>query len=251
MRILDAAVVPSGAISPDVPRAVGLGSLVGLALALSLAFLLEMLDSTVKTQDDVEKVLGVPLLGIIPTIKPENEAAETPPALAPALASARVKARDLYILTKPKSAVAECCRSIRTNILFMTPDKPAKTLLITSASPQEGKTTTSVNIAISMAMSGLKVLLVDSDMRRPRLHKVFGLPQTQDGLSRAIVGEAEVLDMVRETGVPGLKLLPCGALPPNPRTNPRTNCVSKPEYSRNRPAPFNSARYRTSVWTKA
>jgi len=124
--------------------------------------------------------------------------------------------RDLWVLSHPKSAVAECCRAIRTNLLFTSPDNPARKLLITSAGSQEGKTTTAVNLAIVMAQSGLRVLLVDTDMRRPRLHKAFGIPATQDGLSRAIVGEAPVLEQVRETGIPNLLLLPCGATPPNP-----------------------------------
>jgi capsular exopolysaccharide synthesis family protein len=98
----------------------------------------------------------------------------------------------------------------------MSPDKPPRKLLITSAGSQEGKTTSAVNLAIVLAQSGLRVLLVDTDMRRPRLHKAFGIPHTADGLSRAIVGEAAVLDQVRETGVPNLSLLPCGATPPNP-----------------------------------
>ena len=123
--------------------------------------------------------------------------------------------KDLYVLTHPKSSVAECCRSIRTNLLFMSPDQPARRILITSAGPQEGKTTTAVNLAITMAQSGLRVLLVDTDMRRPRLHKVFGIPSSE-GLSKVIVGETSALEMVRETGVANLWLLPCGATPPNP-----------------------------------
>jgi capsular exopolysaccharide synthesis family protein len=120
------------------------------------------------------------------------------------------------VLSYPKSAVAECCRAIRTNLLFMMPDNPARKLLITSAGSQEGKTTTAVNLAIVLAQSGLRVLLVDTDMRRPRLHKAFGVPGTSDGLSRAILGEVSALDQVRQTGVPNLSLLPCGATPPNP-----------------------------------
>lgn len=214
-RLLDAALVPSAAVAPNVPRAVGMSFALGLFLGIGLAFLLELLDSTVKTQDDVENAAGLAFLGLVPSIPLNGKAPDAPPpaALADVI---RAGSKDLYVLTHPKSAVAECCRAIRTNLLFMSPDKPAKTLLVTSASPQEGKTTTAVNLAITLAQSGLRVLLVDTDMRRPRLHKAFGIPANADGLSRAIVGEAPVLDMIRETGVPNLSLLPCGATPPNP-----------------------------------
>ncbi len=216
VRLLDAALVPSAAISPNIPRAVGVAALAGIVIALALAFALELLDSTVKTQDDVERIIGVPFLGVIPSIQPGDSRGGTVAPQAPLADVARSGSKELHILTHPKSSVAECCRSIRTNLLFMSPDKPAKALLISSAGPQEGKTTTAVNLAITLAQSGLSVLLIDTDMRRPRLHKVFGLPSTSDGLSSAIVGEGDVLEAVRETGVPNLKLLPCGALPPNP-----------------------------------
>jgi capsular exopolysaccharide synthesis family protein len=216
VRPLDAALVPTEAIAPNMPRAVGAAFAMALLLGIGLAFLLEMLDSTVKDQNDIERKIGLSFLGLIPSIHPAKErtaAAPPPPALADVI---RRGSKDLYVLSHPKSALAECCRAIRTNLLFMTPDNPAKTLLITSASSQEGKTTTAVNLAIVMAQSGLRVLLVDTDMRRPRLHKAFGIPATPDGLSKAILGEAQVLDQVRETGVTNLSLLPCGATPPNP-----------------------------------
>jgi capsular exopolysaccharide synthesis family protein len=216
VRILDAAMVPSAEIFPNLPRSVAIAAAAGVLLALLLTFALELLDTSVKTQDDVERIIGVPFLGVIPTIQPnDGRGGETapPPALADAM---RDGSRDLYILTHPKSAVAECCRSIRTNLLFSTPDRPAKALLISSAGPQEGKTTSAVNLAITLAQSGMKVLLIDTDMRRPRLHKAFGLKATAQGLSGAIVGENDVLEAVRETGVPNLQVLPCGALPPNP-----------------------------------
>jgi polysaccharide biosynthesis transport protein len=217
VRILDAAIVPKAAIAPNVVQALGISALIALILAIGLAFLLEMLDSTVKTQDDVEKGAGLVFLGLIPKID-ETEAGKNAdaPSPDPVAALAHSGSKDLYVLANPKSAVAECCRAIRTNLLFMSPDRPSRTLLVTSASPQEGKTTTAVNMAITMAQSGLKVLLVDTDMRRPRLHKAFGIPHTQDGISRAILGQTDVLAMVRDTGVANLHLLPCGALPPNP-----------------------------------
>ncbi len=214
VRILDTALVPTAAISPNVPRAVGMGLAVALAISLALAFFLEWLDSTVKTQDDIERK-GLSFLGLIPTISAEDRSPESqpPPGVAELV---RGGSKDLYTLSRPKSAVAECCRAIRTNLLFMSPDHPARSIVISSAGPQEGKTTTAVSLAISLAQSGLRVLLVDTDMRRPRLHKVFGIPATSSGLSKAVVGEGDVLSMICETGVPNLSLLPCGALPPNP-----------------------------------
>ncbi len=217
VRPLDAALVPTAAIGPDVPRAVGAATAAALVLALGLAFLLELLDSTVKDQDDIEHKIGLSFLGLIPSInlnaKERSATVPLPPGVADLVRSG---SKDLYVLSHPKSAVAECCRAIRTNLLFMTPDNPARRLLVTSAGSQEGKTTTAVNLAITLAQSGLRVLLVDTDMRRPRLHKAFGIPATSDGLSRAILGETAVLAQVRETGVPNLSLLPCGATPPNP-----------------------------------
>jgi capsular exopolysaccharide synthesis family protein len=216
VRPLDAALVPTAAVAPNVPRVVGAAFIAGLLLAFGLAFLLEMLDSTVKDQDDVEHRVGVAFLGIIPSIQPGKERSPGA-ALTPAVSDlVRRGEKDLYVLSHPKSALAECCRAIRTNLLFMSPDAPPKKILISSASSQEGKTTTAINMAIVLAQSGLRVLVVDSDMRRPRLHKTFGIPATPDGLSRAILGEAKVLEQVRETGVPNLWLLPCGATPPNP-----------------------------------
>ncbi|HEY1586051.1 MAG TPA: polysaccharide biosynthesis tyrosine autokinase, partial [Polyangia bacterium] len=216
VRPLDAALVPTEPIAPNVPRAVAIGFAVALLLGFGLAFLLETLDSTVKGQDDIETKLGLPFLGLIPSIQPGKERTAhvvAPPAVADLVAR---DSRDLWVLSHPKSPVAECCRAIRTNLLFSSPDNPPRKLLITSAGSQEGKTTTAVNLAIVMAQSGLRVLLVDTDMRRPRLNKAFGIPATADGLSKAILGEAPVLAQVRETGIPNLMLLPCGATPPNP-----------------------------------
>ena len=220
--IVDAALVPEAPIAPNVPRSIGVAIVLALVLGVGLAFALELMDSTVKTQEDVERAVGAAFLGLIPSI---DETAEdrtsprsaSPVAPPPALADIiRAGSKDLYVLTHPKSAVAECCRAIRTNLLFMTPDSPAKTLLVTSAGPQEGKSTTAINLAITLAQSGLRVLLVDTDMRRPRLHKAFGIPANVDGVSRAILGETDVMKSIRETGVPNLSLLPCGACPPNP-----------------------------------
>jgi polysaccharide biosynthesis transport protein len=213
IRILDRALVPGKPVAPNVPRAVGLALVAAFLLSFGLALLLDTLDNSVKTQEDVEQTVGMTLLGLIPTIENDDRngasSVKAPPGGLP-------DSRDLYVLTHPTSQVAECCRAIRTNLLFMSPDKPARTMLITSAGPQEGKTTVAVSLAITMAQSGLRVLLVDTDMRRPRIHKALGIPSSIEGVSSAILGKAHVSSYVRESGVPNLSILPCGASPPNP-----------------------------------
>ncbi|MCU1280210.1 MAG: wzc2, partial [bacterium] len=220
VSLLDAATVPTMSIAPNVPRAVGSAFAFGLLLAIGLALFLELLDTTVKTQEDVEKNVGLSFLGLIPTIQDEGNGkgatAAIPPPKALEDAVRKGAGKDLYVLMHPKSSVAECCRSIRTNLIFTTPDHPARTILITSAGPQEGKTTTAISLATTMAQSGLRVLLVDTDMRRPRLHKTFGIPSTGNGVSKAIVTSIDASTMVVESGIPGLWLLPCGMTPPNP-----------------------------------
>ncbi len=201
VRLLDAALPPGAPIGPNRRLAVFTALVVALIMGIALAFLLEVLDATVKTQDDMERVLQIPYLGMIPHM-PDTPGDEGP--------------KDLFIARHPKSTVAECCRVIRTNLLFMSPDKPARTLLVTSAGPQEGKSMSSISLALSMAQSGSRVLLVDTDMRRPRLHKVFKVPSGSPGLTSVIAGTVTALEAVRTTSVENLFLLTCGPMPPNP-----------------------------------
>jgi capsular exopolysaccharide synthesis family protein len=150
----------------------------------------------------------VPVLGLVPVI---GVAAKHEPAQG----GENLRERDLGVFLDPKSVAAECCRSIRTNILFMSPDNPIRTLVITSPSPQEGKTTTAINLAVTMAEAGGRVLLMDTDMRRPRLHRSFSVPN-QVGISTVIVGKATLEEAIKRTDVPNLDVLTCGPIPPNP-----------------------------------
>lgn len=199
IRILDEAKVVKLPVKPKVRNNLLLGSLLGLLGGIGLAFLLEFQDRSVKSHTDLES-LGVNFLGVLPSI-PGNDPAP--------------KRRDLYIASQPRSAVAECCRSIRTNLLFISPDNPIRTLVVTSGGPQEGKTTTLINMGITFAQSGNRVLLVDTDMRRPRLHKSLGVPN-EAGMSSLIVGQGTLDAAVKATDVPGLFVLPSGPIPPNP-----------------------------------
>ena len=198
IRVLDAARPMMAPIRPNVPQAVLIGMLVGLLLGVSLALILDLMDTTITTRQEIEERLHLTFLGFAPNV-PETEPGS----------------RDLHIHREPKSVIAECTRSIRTNLLFMSPDRPSKRMLVTSSGPQEGKSTTAINLGIAMAQSGNRVLLIDTDMRRPRLHKAFGVPNDV-GVSSLVVGEGKLEDAVKATEVPGLFILPCGPVPPNP-----------------------------------
>jgi succinoglycan biosynthesis transport protein ExoP len=200
VRVLDAARPSFAPIKPDVRRTVMFALMLGLVVGCGVVVLLEMLENTVSSQADVEERLGLAFLGFVPRVEGK---AENP------------SERDLYVHRQPKSSVAECCRAIRTNLLFMSPDKPFKTLVVTSSGPQEGKSTTCIFLGVAMAQSGNRVLLLDTDMRRPRLHKAFGVPNDV-GISSLVVGEGSLDKAVKSTEVPNLFVLPCGPIPPNP-----------------------------------
>ena len=199
VRVLDPARPVFAPVKPNVRRNLMMGLAMGLLAGLGVALLLELLENSVTTQSDVEERLGLAFLGVVPRIDGNK---------AP-------RDRDLHIHREPKSSVAECCRAIRTNLLFTSPDKPFKTLVVTSSGPQEGKSTTCINLGVAMAQSGNRVLLLDTDMRRPRLHRAFGVPNEM-GISSLVVGEGTLEKAVKSTEVPGLFVLPCGPLPPNP-----------------------------------
>jgi len=201
VRVLDPARPNKIPIKPNVQLSLFVALLLGLLGGLGLAFGLEYLDASVSSQAEVEEKLGLPFLGIMPAISEDT---------APDPIS-----RDLHVHRQPKSSVAECCRAIRTNLLFMSPDKPFKTMLVSSSGPQEGKSTSVISLGIAMAQSGNKVLIIDTDMRRPRLHRAFGVPN-EIGVSSLVVGEGSLDAAVKATEVPGVFLLPCGPIPPNP-----------------------------------
>jgi polysaccharide biosynthesis transport protein len=208
VRVLERAIVPVTPVRPKPIQNLMIGLLLGTGVGIGLAFVIEALDNTLKSQSDVEQFLGVPVLGLVPIIgsAPEAEAAEV---------NDHLRERDLGVFLDPKSIAAECCRSIRTNILFMSPDRPLRTMVVTSPSPQEGKTTTAINLGVTMAEAGGRVLIVDTDMRRPRLHRSFGVPN-REGISTVIVGKATLEEAIKRTDVPNLDVLTCGPVPPNP-----------------------------------
>jgi succinoglycan biosynthesis transport protein ExoP len=203
VRPLDPALVPTVASFPNLRKNVITASILSLLLGLGLVFLIVIFDRTIKSTADAIQVTGAPLLGIIPMLE-QSELAESTDGN-----------RDLYVHKNPGSRVAECCRSLRTNIMFSGADRQLKTLVVSSANPREGKTTTVIYLGTTMAQSGQRVLLIDTDMRRPRLHASTGVSRTT-GLTNLIVGDMAIEDVVKTTEIPNLFVLPCGPLPPNP-----------------------------------
>jgi polysaccharide biosynthesis transport protein len=203
VRPLDPALVPTAPVFPNMQKNVLLAALMSLGLGVGLAFLLDALDRTIKTAEDVQAATAASLLGIIPAIDAAGDD------------RTQQKNKDLHVHLEPTSRTAECCRSIRTNLLFMAADDQLNTIVVSSASPREGKSTTVLHLGTSMAQSGQRILLIDSDMRRPRLHQSLGVSRAQ-GLSNLIVGDARIDDVVKTTDVPNLYILPCGPTPPNP-----------------------------------
>ena len=192
-------------VYPRVKVNIVVAFMLSLMLGMSLAFLLDYLDRTIKSAEDVERTVGAPLLGIIPIV-----------ADAPVGDTAAAQAsRDLYVFHNPTSQAAECCRSIRTNILFSAADKPMKIITVSSPRPREGKTTTTIYMGTIMAQSGQRVLLIDTDLRRPRLHKSLGVSKNR-GLTNLVLGDADYDDVIKSTDIPNLFVLPCGPQPPNP-----------------------------------
>ena len=210
VRVLDAALVPDRAVSPRMTLNISVALLIALFGGIGLALLVEGLDSSVKSQEQLEQELGLTFLGMVPKIRAYRGKApnrfEGTGEVDP----------DRYVLDHPYSTAAECVRTVRTNLLFMSPGRPLRKLLVTSAGPREGKTSTSVNIAASMALSGTKVLLIDTDLRRPRIHKVFDM-QNDRGLSNLVIEPEKPLDDVTQPShVENLDILCSGPIPPNP-----------------------------------
>lgn len=176
-----------------------LGAMLGLMGGIGLAFALEYLDTTIKSAADLERTVPAPFLGIIPSFATDEESVPD----------------ELFAHRYPKSSITESVRSIRTNVTFSSVGKEFKRLLVTSAGPQEGKSTAVINLGIIFAQGGRRVLIVDSDLRRPRLHRAFNVSRKR-GLTNVIMGEATVDEVIIQTEVPGVDLIPCGPIPPNP-----------------------------------
>lgn len=216
VRVVDRPLLPKRPVTPNVPLNIAGGLAAGLVLGLITAIAREQFDRTLKGPEEVERELGSTLLGVLPAEQ------GTPVARGTArrrrtrpTAAADAEPIELTVSRRPTSGMAEAARAIRTNIVFMSPDKPHRTLLITSAAPSEGKTTVACAIAITIAQAGHRVLLIDCDLRRPRLHSVFS--HSNDwGVTSALIDRGAQDSIVFETEVPNLWVAPTGPIPPNP-----------------------------------
>jgi polysaccharide biosynthesis transport protein len=197
VRIVDPAEVPRAPISPNIQRDMLIAFGGSLLFAVGLAFVFERLDNRIKTPQELKATVGVPFLGMVPITPLPKGAAD------PVLGNG----------VSPN--FAEAFKTIRTNVLFSSADEGMRTLVITSAGPGEGKSVVSSNLAMALAQTGQRVLLIDADMRRPRVHEIFGFPQ-EPGLSNVLTGNARPSDAIRRSGVNGLWYLSSGHIPPNP-----------------------------------
>jgi polysaccharide biosynthesis transport protein len=212
IKTLDAPILPGAPIRPKMSTNLLVGTLAGLFLGLVVAFLREAADRTIKTPADVESKLRITSLGLLPSSATGRQPKATPRRHgAPAEAST---GPELLAHEQPTSSMAEAARSIRSNILFMSPDRPPRVILVTSSGPGEGKTTTATSLAVTFAQAGSRVLLVDLDLRRPRLHRIFRTG-SDHGITTVLLGES-IDDAVRPSPVPNLYVLAAGPLPPNP-----------------------------------
>lgn len=220
IRVVDSALVPSKPVRPNVPLSSGVGLLIGLGLGMVAAVGRELLDRTVKTPSDVERALQTSVMGMLPRVASLHASYGKRSSARAARRAAKLvddgdSPPELVTHAFPKSAVAEAARAIRTNISFMSPDKPFTRILVTSAAPSEGKTTVACCLATVMAQSGQRVLLLDCDLRRPRLHKIFR--RTNDiGVTSALLDRSVLRDADLSTVVENLSVLPAGPHVPNP-----------------------------------
>lgn len=214
VSIAEPARVPGGPIGPSRLRSVILAFLLSLGASIGLVFLLDHLDNTIKTVEDVSRYIHLPALGVIPAIGANGRRLSLNGARQEKTASASagiLAPKDAY---KASGSVAEAYRMLRTSILLAAAGQPPKTVLVTSSQPGEGKTTTTINTSICLSQLGATVLLIDADMRRPRIHKVLGIDHRR-GLSNYLSSDISLKTVVQATKVPNLYVLPSGIVPPN------------------------------------
>ncbi len=235
IRIIDPAMPNASPIKPKKKMNIMLGVIVGLGLGIGITFLLEYFDNSVRSAEDIEQ-LGIAMLGSIPVIKLDDAVRKFSKNGKKRLngktngSEAKTIAGRLITHFAPKSPISEAYRSLRTSIQYSNPDKPLKSVVFTSPGPKEGKSTTVVNLSIAIAQMGSKVLLVDTDLRRPVIHSIFNVDRSK-GISNYLVGKIDLEEAISQTDIDNLYIMPSGTLPPNPSellgSKSMKNCISK------------------------
>ena len=242
VTVVENAMVPKAPSYPRTAHNLALSLLFGLLGSLGIAFVLEHLDDTFKTGDEIRRHLHLPYIGMVPDFSQLHQD-KTPYGgkLAPqaepraVMPPASTNGKELVLAHHPLSALTESYRTIRTALLLSLADGPPKTIVFTSATQKEGKTATAVNTAVVYAQMGLRVMLVDADLRRPRLHTILKIDNTA-GLSEILAGQMEPQRGIKKTPVDNLSFINSGALPPNPtellgsRTMSKLLAALKEEY---------------------
>lgn len=227
IQVIDSPAMPGPPIPVNTTRNIMMGTILGLGLGLGLALLREYLDNSLRTQEEVIRVLGLSFLGSVPafeTVKPgiytsikkvkrkkkqtDSDSDENPGKKY--FASTAIISR-----RRSKDPIVEAYRSIRSNLQFANVDKSLKSILVTSPSPGDGKTVTAANLAISFALLGQKVILVDTDLRKPMQHTLFNIPN-KPGLSEMIIGNLPMNHVAHQVEIESLRVIPSGKVPPNP-----------------------------------
>lgn len=212
IKIQNHAITPTSPIGPQRTRNILVAFFLSLAAGVGLAFLLDYLDDSVRTSDDVSRHLGLPTLALIP-----HHLQGDKKKMLPAKAAANgFQQAALITMEERNSPMAEAYRHLRTSLLFSSAGKPPQTILVTSSQPSEGKTTTAINTAITLAQSDADVVIIDCDLRRPRLHSHFGLENSR-GLTNYLSGDKDTMGLIRTFDeLPRLKMITSGPIPPNP-----------------------------------
>jgi capsular exopolysaccharide synthesis family protein len=200
IRIIDEAIVPDKPVRPRKKMSLLIAFFIGMMGGSGLAFFFESLDQSVRSPEDIKNHIHLPVLASI-SVPKDKAAKETTPEFISELL--------------PRSTIAESYKSLRTSVMFTAVEHKRKTLVLTSSGPKEGKTTTAVNLAIVMAQTGEKVLLLDADLRKPRVGKVFDIHE-KEGLTEVLAGDRTVDEVLHKTDIKNLSAIVCGAIPPNP-----------------------------------
>ena len=217
IRVVDRAELPEEPARPRKALNLLLSAILGLGFGVGAALLLHHVDNTIKTERDIERYGGgVAVMGHVPLFRTLAAVPGSGPEADAKLVEEHSANRpDLECHVSPRSLFAESFKSLRTSLLLAAPDHPPRNIHITSCEPSEGKSTISLNLAIALTQMGLNVLLVDADLRRPRIHKTFGF--TNDvGLSNFLSGNAELDSLFHKTSIPGLTIVTAGPIAPNP-----------------------------------